>query len=156
MYVGDLNGRNVLFDSQKRVYFIDFDGMGIDELAPEYFTGLYMDPVSIEQDTISSKDDWYSFAIQAFYYLTYAHPFGGIYYYSKGAIMDETERMKSKISILGNHGVMQPVGTESWNWMTEELQKAFLDTFEGDKRESIVPLLQEQYQKLCEEEILKN
>ncbi len=42
------------------------------------------------------KDDWYSFAIQAFYYLTNVHPFKGRYLVEEGINMDITERMEKK------------------------------------------------------------
>ena len=33
IFIGDLNNRNILFDSNKNVYFLDFDGMGIDDVS---------------------------------------------------------------------------------------------------------------------------
>lgn len=44
IYIGDLNGRNILFDIDKNVYFLDFDGMGIDNIKPEFCTDGYIDP----------------------------------------------------------------------------------------------------------------
>lgn len=155
IFIGDLNNRNILFDTQNNVYFLDFDGMGIDEIAPMFLTDGFIDPVSQKNDTVSMKDDWYSFAIQAFYYLTFTHPFNGIYYAineeSKGkekVNMPIPERMELRISLLGNHGIKPPTIAKSWNWMDKELKDAFLNIFEGDNRESIVPYLINQYQKL--------
>lgn len=152
IYIGDLNGQNILFDSNKKVYFIDFDGMGIDNIIPEFCTDGYIDPVSKETKNITMKDDWYSFAIQTFYYLTYTHPFNGIYYDTteegKKVLLDIPEKMKKRVSLLGKHGLTPPSIAESWDWMMPELVNTFLKIFEGDLRVSIVPLLKKQYDTL--------
>lgn len=155
MYIGDLNGRNILFDSNKKIYFIDMDGMGIDNIKPEYYTDGYIDPKSKLENTITLKDDWYSFAIHAFYYLTYTHPFNGIYFEEVNGnrvFLDITERMERKLSLLGNHGIKPPNLSISWDWMSEKLKNAFLSIFEGDNRESIVPYLKEEYEKIVKNE----
>lgn len=151
IYIGDLNGRNILFDSEKNVYFIDFDGMGIDEIAPEFCTDGYIDPQSKNSQNITMKDDWYSFAVQAFYYLTYTHPFNGIYYVEKDGrkvMLEIPDKMERRISLLGNHGMKAPTIALPWDWMKNELKSTFLNIFEGDYRESIVPQLKNQYQIL--------
>jgi len=151
IYIGDLNGRNILFDEQKNVYFLDFDGMGVDGIAPEFCTDGYIDPRSKKTQNITMKDDWYSFAVQAFYYLTYTHPFNGIYYAVRNGrriTLDIPDKMEARISLLGNHGMKAPDIAESWGWMNAELYSAFLNIFEGDYRESIVPHLKKQYQAL--------
>lgn len=152
IYIGDLNGRNILFDTDKNVYFIDLDGMGVDEIAPDFCTDGYIDPVSKKNRNITMKDDWYSFAIQAFYYLTNTHPFNGIYFEErdgKKVKLDIPDKMERRISLLGNHGMKAPTIASNWNeWMTDELKQAFLSIFEGDNRESITPLLVKQYRKL--------
>ena len=140
IYIGDLNGRNILFDEDKNVYFLDFDGMGVDDLKPVFYTEGYIDPISQKNKNITMKDDWYSFAIQAFYYLTFTHPFNGIY-----QNLNIVEKMESKISLLGKHRVKPPTIAENWNWMNKELLDVFLNTFEGDTRRSIVPELKAQY-----------
>ena len=147
IFIGDLNGGNVLFDKNKNVYFLDFDGMGIDDIVPDYLTKSFVDPISQKNNQISMKDDWYSFAIQAFYYLTNVHPFKGRYLV-EGINMDITERMEKRISILGDHNIEIPTIAETWNWMNNNLQDKFLSIFEGSDRESIVPLLIEQYKML--------
>lgn len=143
IFIGDLNGRNILFDKDKKVYFLDFDGMGVESLSPEFFTDGYVDPVSKNNGCITIKDDWYSFAIQAFYYLTYTHPFNGIY--KKDKKLDIVEKMERKLSLLGNHNMTPPKIAKSWDNMNKDLKKAFLNTFEGDYRESIVPFLLKEY-----------
>lgn len=151
IYIGDLNGRNILFDRDKNVYFLDFDGMGIDNIAPDFCTDGYIDPISKKNKNITMKDDWYSFAVQAFYYLTFTHPFNGIYsVFEKGqeVKLDIVDKMERRISLLGNHGMKPPKVAEPWNWMEQGLKLAFLSIFEGTNRESIVPQLAHQYEKL--------
>ena len=58
IFIGDLNGGNILFDKSKRVFFLDFDGMGVDELSPEFYTDWYIDPVSMKKHMVTQKDDW--------------------------------------------------------------------------------------------------
>ena len=151
IFIGDLNGGNVLFDKNKKVYFLDFDGMGIDEIVPEYLTTSFVDPRFQKNNKFGKENDWYSFAIQAFYYLTHVHPFKGRYIVKVNGEekdMDMKTRKEQKISLLGNHGIKIPDIAEPWNWMQKELQEKFLAIFEGDDRESIVPLLKEQYKIL--------
>ena len=151
IFIGDLNGGNVLFDKNKKVYFLDFDGMGIDEIVPEYLTTSFVDPRFQKNNKFGKENDWYSFAIQAFYYLTHVHPFKGRYIVivnGEEKDMDMITRKEQKISLLGKHGIKIPDIAEPWNWMEKELQEKFLEIFEGDDRESIVPLLKEQYRIL--------
>ena len=150
IYIGDLNGRNILFDTEKNVYFLDFDGMGVDDITPEFCTDGYIDPVSKKNQNITMKDDWYSFAVQAFYYLTFTHPFNGIYTVKengKEVTLDIPDKMERRISLLGNHGMKPPAIARSWDWMNKELKRVFLNTFEKDTRENIVPYLIKQYEK---------
>lgn len=147
IFVGDLNGRNILFDKDKNVYFLDFDGMGVDDISPRFWTEDYIDPVSKNNNNITKKDDWYSLAIQAFYYLTSVHPFKGVYQVDKRTL-SVPERMESRISLLGNHGITIPAIAIPWDWMENDLKNAFLNIFEGDSRESIVPELKAQYQSM--------
>lgn len=155
IYIGDLNGSNILFDADKNIYFIDFDGMGVDDIAPECCTDGYIDPVSEKNQNITMKDDWYSYAIQAFQYLTLVHPFDGVYSVIEDDMeifLEIPEKMEQRISLLGNHGIEAPSIAQSWNWMNEELVNVFLDIFEGENRESIVPYLERQYKSLYESE----
>ena len=145
VFIGDLNGKNILFDKSKKVYFLDFDGMGVEEISPEFFTDGYIDPVSKKKKEITQKDDWYSFAVQAFYYLTYTHPFNGIYK-ENGKSLDIVEKMERRISLLGNHNVDIPKIAEPWDWMQDSLRVTFYQIFEKELRVSIVPYLISQYQ----------
>ncbi len=148
IFIGDLNDANILFDEDKNVYFLDFDGMGVDNIIPLFWTARYIDPLSKNNGNITKKDDWFSFAIQAFYYLTFIHPFNGAYEVD-GHILDIPERMEQRLSLLGNHGIMIPPIAVPWDdWMSADLQNVFLNIFEGDVRRSIVPELKAQYQAL--------
>lgn len=147
IYIGDLNGRNILVDKDKNVYFLDFDGMGIENIAPTFCTEGYIDPVSQKNKNITKKDDWYSFAIQAFYYLTFTHPFNGIYE-EGNKTLDIPDKMERRISLLGNHGIQAPAIAESWDWMNIDLIRVFRDTFESNTRKNIVPELQKQYSEM--------
>lgn len=151
IFIGDLNGRNILFDENKKVYVIDFDGIGIDEYIPEFYTDEYVDPISKENKSITYKDDWYSFAIHTFYYLTYTHPFNGTYYEKingKKTQLDIPEKMEKRLSLLGNHGIKAPAIAKDWSWMTKDLTEAMRKIFEEGSRECIVPLLIAQRNKL--------
>ena len=154
MFIGDLNGSNILFDSQKCVYFIDFDGMGVDEIKPEYCTDGYIDPISKKNGKITENDDWYSLAIQIFHYLTYTHPFNGVYYEivnGTKVALDIVDKMEKRISLLGNHGIKMPDVAEPWEWMDKELVQVFFEIFEQEKRVSIVPYLMKQFLDMLEE-----
>lgn len=151
IYIGDLNGRNILFDNQKKVYFLDFDGMGFDEIQPMFCTDEYIDPISKKAQNITMKDDWYSYAVQAFHYLTYTHPFNGIYTVienGKEVSLDIIDKMEKRISLLGNHEIQVPAIACSWEWMSRELKDALLNIFEGENRESILPYLVADYNRM--------
>ena len=142
IFIGDLNGRNIMFDKSKMIYFIDFDGMSVNGLYPEFYTDKYVDPISRNNQQITKKDDWYSFAIQAFYYLTYIHPFNWI---ERDEDLDIVERMEQRKSIISSTNAKLPQIALDWNWMPDELINAFRETFEGNRRESLVPYLEKYY-----------
>lgn len=139
-YIGDLNGGNILIKG-KTVYFIDMDGMSFDNVRNFVYTDMYIYPPSAESKNITKADDWYSLAIQAFYYFTYSHPFRGISS-SKLVPADEITRMKRGISVLGNHGIKVPNVSIGWDFLPKELIKFFKSTFEGSKRESMRNILE--------------
>lgn len=139
-YIGDLNGGNILIKG-KTVYFIDMDGMSFDEVRNFVYTDMYIYPPSAENKNITKDDDWYSLAVQAFYYFTYSHPFRGVSN-SKMIPVDEITRMKRGISVLGNHGIKVPNVSIGWDFLPKELIKFFKNTFEGHKRESMRNVLE--------------
>ena len=142
IYIGDLNSRNIMFKKNKKVYFIDFDGMSTDEISNNVCTDYYIDPLSKKNLSITEKDDWYSFAIQAFYYLTYFHPFNGI---ESNGENDVEKRMEKRKSSIDNPDIELPSVAIKWDWMPKEMIDMFKETFNGECRESIVPLLEDYY-----------
>lgn len=142
IFIGDLNGSNILVDKNKKVYFIDFDGMSIDEMINTTYTFGYIYPPTVKNGSFSPKDDWYSIAIQAFYYLTYCHPFNGVCE-NKDIPTELVERMEKGYSLLGNHGIPMPKICTGWDNMPVKLQQYFLQTFEEERRESLLPFLKE-------------
>ena len=140
-YIGDLNGGNILIKGTS-VYFIDMDGMSFDKVKNFVYTDMYIYPPSAENKNITKADDWYSLAIQAFYYFTYSHPFRGI---SDSSLLpsDEITRMKLGKSVLGNHGIKVPNISIGWDFMPKELIQFFKSTFEGKKRESMRTILEQ-------------
>lgn len=142
IYIGDLNSRNIMFKKNKKVYFIDFDGMSTDEISNNVCTDYYIDPLSKKNLSITEKDDWYSFAIQAFYYLTYFHPFNGI---ESNGENDVEKRMEKRKSAIDNPDIELPAVAIQWDWMPKEMINKFKEIFNGECRESIVPLLEDYY-----------
>lgn len=141
VYIGDLNGGNILIKG-KTVYFVDMDGMSFDDVKNFVFTDMYIYPPSAESKNITKDDDWYSLAIQAFYYFTYSHPFRGIST-SKLVPTDEITRMKLGMSVLGKHGIKVPNISIGWDFLPKELIRFFKSTFEGKKRESMRSVLEQ-------------
>jgi len=145
-FIGDLNGGNVIIRDDT-VYIIDIDGMSFDDVRNSVYTNMYIYPPSAENKNITKDDDWYSLAVQAFYYLTYSHPFRGICD-SKDVPISEIERMPQGLSVLGNHGIETPSISIGWAFLPDYLVQFFLDTFEGPKRESMISVLQRYYEEI--------
>ncbi len=139
-FIGDLNGGNILI-KEKSVYIIDIDGMSFDDVKNCVYTNMYIYPPSAENNNITKQDDWYSLAVQAFYYLTYSHPFRGICDNST-VPENETKRMELGLSVLGPHNIIPPSISIGWDFIPQNLLKHFLDTFESGKRESMLEELQ--------------
>ena len=80
--------------------------------------------------------------------LTRIHPFEGTYLPNK--TLSTTERMKKKISVLGKYkkDIKIPKIIGSWKWMSPELEKDFIEIFEGGKKIDITPHLQELLQNM--------
>ena len=138
-FIGDLNGGNILI-KDKVVYIIDSDGMSLDDVKNFVYTNMYIYPPSAENKNITAEDDWYSLAVQAFYYLTYSHPFRGVCKNPK-IPLNEIDRMKEGLSVLGNHGINRPSISIGWEFMPKYMISFFLETFEGSKRENMMNVL---------------
>lgn len=139
-FIGDLNGGNILIKGTE-VYIIDIDGMSFDDVKNCVYTNTYIYPPSAENNNITMQDDWYSLAVQAFYYLTYSHPFRGVCDNSK-VPQNEIDRMKLGLSVLGNHDILPPCISIGWDFLPKNLLNYFINTFEGSKRESMLEILQ--------------
>ncbi len=139
-FIGDLNGGNILIRGTD-VFIIDIDGMSFDNVKNCMYTNMYIYPPSAESGNITSSDDWYSLAVQSFYYLTYSHPFRGISNMDK-VPANETERMKQGLSVLGEHHIVPPSISIGWDFLPGTLIKYFLETFEGKRRESMLSILE--------------
>lgn len=150
--IGDLSDYNILM-KDKSIFFIDVDSWGITGMfPPDAYTEIYTAPEcylsngSVEQ-TVDS--DLFSFAVLSFNLLSRIHPFNGTY--EKDQNMSTIDRMKKKLSVVGNHPIIIPKMIPSWKWMSPDLEKAFLEIFEKGKRFDIVDVLEDQMQnsKLC-------
>ena len=140
VYIGDLNGGNILI-KDKTVYFIDIDGMSFGDVKNFIYTDTYIYPPSAANHNITMEDDWYSLAIQAFYYLTYSHPFRGVCE-NENVSSNIVERMSQGHSVLGNYGITPPSISIGWDFMPDYLVEFFRQTFEGTRRESMTSVLE--------------
>lgn len=136
--VGDISDNNILVDVGKNeVYFVDTDSWGIGNMDPDAFTETFIPPESyilVDKDkrmTLNESSDNYGFAVLAFNLLTRIHPFGG---YFNDVRMNTVERMKAKISLLGDHDITYNKQLFNWSWMSPELVKRFKAIFEGKDR----------------------
>lgn len=143
--IGDISDYNILM-KDKNLYFIDVDSWGlIGEFTPDAYTEIFTDPKAYDSNgyiNFSLESEYYSFAVLSFNMLSRIHPFNGTY--EKDTGMSTLNRMKRKISVLGNHQIIIPKMIPSWKWMSPDLQKAYLEIFEQDKRYDITDILQEQ------------
>ena len=76
IFIGDLNDRNILFDRQLNIYFIDCDSWAVENEACEVAMDLFRDPL-LCSNAFSAETDTYAFAVLAWKLLTRIHPFGG-------------------------------------------------------------------------------
>lgn len=145
--IGDINDGNVLIRG-KELYYIDADSFGMDALPADAYTEVYTDPNAyryngntVTRVELNDKTDMFAFAVLAFKLLTRMNPFNGGY--EKDIDMNTENRIKNRISVLGPHNVKVPPMIDSWNWMSPNLLKAFLDIFENGKRQYITNELEE-------------
>ena len=143
--IGDVSDYNFQICGKKD-YFLDSDSWGMGSFTPDAYTERFTCPDSYNKDgsiNFSKENEYYNFAVLAFNMLTRIHPFEGTYLPDKS--LSTVDRMKKKISILGAHkkDIKIPKIIGSWNWISPELQKDFIDIFENGKRFDITPHLQE-------------
>lgn len=143
--VGDVSDYNFQISGKKN-YFIDVDSWGFGKFSPDAYTERFTCPDSYMTDgTIhfSKENEYYNFAVLAFYMLTRIHPFEGTYIPDK--TLSTIDRMKKKISVLGKHkkDIKIPKIIGSWKWMSPQLEKDFIDIFENGKKIDITPHLKE-------------
>lgn len=144
--IGDISDYNILIKN-KNIYFIDVDSWGaIGVFEPDAYTEIFTDPKAYNSNgriKFSLDSEYYSFAILSFNMLSRIHPFNGTY--EKDANMSTLDRMRKRLSVLGNHKITIPKMIPSWRWMSPDLQKAYLDIFENGKRFDITPILVDQF-----------
>ena len=140
IYIGDLNGGNILIKGTK-VYFIDIDGMSFNDVKNFVYTDTYIYPPSAANQNITMDDDWYSLAVQAFYYLTYSHPFRGVCDDPR-VPSNVVDRMTKGYSVLGNRNIIPPSISIGWDFMPNYLITFFRQTFASKRRESMRTVLE--------------
>ena len=144
--VGDISDYNFQING-KSGYFIDVDSWGIKgKYEPDAYTEMFTCPDSYLGNgriKFSLENENYNFAILAFNMLTKIHPFGGTYLQNKN--LSPLERMKKKISIVGQHksNIKIPKIIGSWKWISPKLEQDFIEIFEQGKKFDITPDLQE-------------
>lgn len=131
IFIGDLNDKNILFDKNFDVYFIDCDSWSIDNNKCVMYMDLFLDPL-IKGINFNAKTDTYSFAIVAWEVLTRIHPFGGTYKLNPN--MNITDRMKHGISVIDNDDIIIPRIAKSWRNLSPQLLSAFKSIYENKKR----------------------
>lgn len=131
IYIGDLNDKNILFDKNFNVYFIDCDSWSIDNNKCVMYMDTFLDPL-INGIDFNSETDTYSFSIIAWEALTRVHPFGGTYKIKPE--MNIMERMKKGISIIDNDNIIIPKVAKSWRNFSPTLLKMFKEIYENKLR----------------------
>lgn len=129
IYVGDLNDRNLLFDRQYNVYFIDCDSWSVGEERCRMAMDLFLDPKLAGND-FNEETDTYAFCVLAFKALTRVHPFGG----TMDPDRNLRERMEKGLSVIDRPEVKLPRSVRSWRNLSPDLLKAMKDVFEHGAR----------------------
>lgn len=147
--IGDISDQNILL-SKTEPSFIDIDSYGFsNKFLPDAYTELFTDPNAYSNNALiiqNQETDKYAFTLLCFKILTRMHPFSGVY--PKDEFMNIVDRMKNKISVLGNHNITIPSMVPSWKWISPKLLNVFFETFEKGKRVYITNLLLDLKQNL--------
>lgn len=148
--IGDVSDNNFLasLSDGHPTYMIDVDSWGLRGLEPDAYTETFTPPESYngngQRKTLNVKTDCFGFTVLAFNVLTRIHPFGGTY--QKSPNMNTVERIKQKISLLGQHDIVYNKTLFNWSWMSPDLLKTMQATFEGSQRKPITGELDDQLQ----------
>ncbi len=131
IYIGDLSDRNILFDDQYNVYFIDVDSWCVDKYLCSVANDAFKDP-QLQQNRFNANTDIYAFAILVYKTLTRLHPFGGML--KSNEDMSLEERMKQGLSVIRNTDVVIPKMTDPDVFMPNKLIGILADIFTNTKR----------------------
>lgn len=129
VYIGDLNDKNILFDTQGNVFFIDCDSWSIGDEKCEVVMDLYRDPLMKSND-FSESTDMYAESILIWRILTRIHPHGG----TMTPDMDILERMEKGISVIDNPKVKIPRTIKTWRNLSPALVESLKKIFENKSR----------------------
>lgn len=133
----DANEMNFLVsDTFDDVYFIDVDSYKTKKNKATAYTEIALDPtIDIHnQKTLSTKSDWYSFAVLACKIFTGIHPFKGKFKDKKK--MNIKDRMNKGISIF-NKSISLPKTARDLNNVPDNFREWFVKVFENGER--IIP-----------------
>jgi hypothetical protein len=127
--ISDFNDKNILFDKNFNIYFIDVDSYSIDKYKCNVVMDLFKDPV-MKLNNFSKLTDYYAYAVLSFKSLTRIHPFGGNY-----NNLDILNRIKKRLSLIGNFDKIQiPTMAEKYNFLSEKIIKEMKSIFEDNNR----------------------
>lgn len=129
IYVGDLNDRNILFDSQYHIYLIDCDSWSVGAERCEVAMDLFQDP-ELAGNEFNEKTDTYAFCVLAWKALTRVHPFGG----TMDPDRNLADRMKERLSVIDRPSVKLPRSVRSWRNLSPQLVSAMKRVFEDGER----------------------
>lgn len=151
--IGDVSDNNFMASVSPghRTYMIDTDSWGGNGFPPDAYTETFTPPEAYSSRgmKLTKETDNFGFRVLAFNVLTRIHPFGGSY--KKNPNMNTVERIKNRLSLLGQHDIVYNDTLFNWSWMSPKLIETMKEGFEGDRRDSITAELDEQlaHSKLC-------
>ena len=127
--IGDLNAKNILFDSCGNVSIIDCDSWAVGGEKCGVAMELFKDP-KVKADNFTVESDNYAFMVIAWISLTRVHPFGG----TMKPDIDILVRMEKGLSVIDRKDVKLPRVTKSWKGFSPDLVSEFKNVFENGLR----------------------
>ena len=127
--IGDLNDKNILFDKNFQIYFIDVDSWVIGNYQNDVCMEIFKDPLLIGNN-FTKETDAYAFSIINFKSLTRLHPFGG----TTNPDMPILERMRRGISVIDNKKVTVPQNINRWESMHPDFLGDLQNIFQSSQR----------------------